>query len=91
MRFIFLYHRKLRKNSNARTVGAGRSVAGVEQMQDDVGLADFAPGALDAEELDLVDRVVDGAGAGGVDDVQRDAFDLDGLADLVAGGAGDSA
>ncbi len=48
--------------------------------------ADGFPGALDADALDLVGRVL--AQAGGVDDVERNAVDLDRLAHAVARGAG---
>ncbi|MNT96858.1 hypothetical protein D3C72_2390500 [compost metagenome] len=58
-------------------------------MQDHVRLADFSPGAFDADALDGVDGVARAADAGRVDDVERNAFDLDGFADLVARGAGD--
>jgi hypothetical protein len=56
-------------------------------MQHHVGAADGFPRALDADPLDLVGRLL--PQAGGVDDMQRDTFDLDGLAYAVAGGAGD--
>ncbi len=57
-------------------------------MQDNIGLAHFAPGAFDADALDQVDPLVERANASRVDDVERNAFDLDRLADLVARGAG---
>ena len=55
-------------------------------MNDDIGLLDLGPGALDA---DLLDGVVGVAQAGGVDEVDGYAFDADLLDDAVAGGAGD--
>ena len=54
------------------------------QEQHRVGGLDVAPGALDADALDLVLAL---AQAGGVEHVQRHAFDLDGLPHHVAGGA----
>ena len=78
----------LRECRDDSFVFRARPQAGVEQVQDHVGLADLSPGALDADALDRVDAFI-GADAGGVDDVERDAFDLNGLGDLVAGGAGD--
>ena len=55
-------------------------------MNDDIGLLDLGPGALDA---DLLDGVVGVAQASGVDEVDGYAFDADLLDDAVAGGAGD--
>ena len=51
-----------------------------------VALADLAPGALDADALD---GILSLAQARGVDDVQRNAFDLYRLAQGIARGAGD--
>mmetsp|Transcript_32493 Transcript_32493/g.76308 ORF Transcript_32493/g.76308 Transcript_32493/m.76308 type:complete len:400 (-) Transcript_32493:129-1328(-) len=61
--------------------------AEVVQEEHHVGVGDRVPAARHADALDLVGRVI--AQAGGVGDVQRHALDLDGLADLVARGAGD--
>ena len=55
------------------------------QKQDRVGLLNLAPGPFDP---DLFDCIVADAQSRGVDHVQRHTFDLDGLADHVAGGAG---
>ncbi|MCY1238188.1 hypothetical protein D9M72_509130 [compost metagenome] len=62
-------------------------VGGVDQVQHDIRAADRVPGAVDANALDFIGGVL--AQAGGVDDMQRDAVDLDGLAHAVARGAGD--
>jgi hypothetical protein len=59
------------------------------QEEHRVGVADGLPAAADADALDLVAGLVVAAQAGGVDHVQRHAFDLDRLADAVARGAGD--
>lgn len=67
-------------------VGGGETVAHIHQAHDHVGAFDLLPGAGDADLLDLVGGL---AQAGGVGDVERDAFDLDGFAQCVAGGAGD--
>ena len=55
-------------------------------MDDNIGLLDLGPGALDADSLD---RVVGVAQAGSVDEVDGHAFDADLLDDAVTGGAGD--
>ena len=58
----------------------------VVQEQHQIGLGDLAPAARDADALDLVGGL---AQARGVDHMHRHTLDLDGLADLVAGGARD--
>ncbi|MNQ80513.1 hypothetical protein D3C85_954980 [compost metagenome] len=58
----------------------------IHHEQHPVGLLNLGPGALDADLLNLVLGV---AQAGGVDDVQRHAIQVDVLAQHVAGGAGD--
>ena len=79
-------------------IGAGRSAAGIEQMQDHIGLFHFSPGARDADAFDRIDHIGLFAvfrfillvtDTGGVDDIERNALDMDGLGDLVARGAGD--
>ena len=55
-------------------------------MHDDIGFPDLGPGTLDADALD---HIVGLAQAGGVDQVDRHAFDADLLDDAIAGGAGD--
>ena len=57
----------------------------VVQEDDRVGALDLGPAARDADALDFVGAF---AQAGGVDDVDRHALDLDRLADLVARRAG---
>ena len=63
----------------------------VVQEDHRIGLGNRRPAACDADALDFIDlrRLAIAAQAGGVDDVQWHALDLDRLADLVAGGAGD--
>src|SRR6185369_5020774 len=58
---------------------------GIDQQEDDIGALDFLPAAFDADFLDFV---LGFAQAGGVDDVQRNALDLDGRAQRVACRAG---
>ena len=63
-----------------------RQLVSRAQVNDDIGLLDLGPGALDA---DLLDGVVGVAQASGVDEVDGHPFDADLLDDAVAGGAGD--
>ena len=56
------------------------------QKQHRIGPGDLAPGALNADALDLVHPIA-GAQAGCVHHMQRHPFDLDGLLHHVAGGA----
>ena len=63
-----------------RSIQTGQIV----QEQHYVSPGDFRPGPLDA---DLLHQVAALAQAGGVDHMHRHTFDLDGLLDLVAGGA----
>ena len=67
-------------------IGRGETGAVVEQQQDAVGPFDGLPGAANAFPLHHVLAL---AQTGGVDDVQRQAVDVDLLAQHVAGGAGD--
>ena len=60
----------------------------VMQKNHRIRLGDGVPAAANADALYLVSGLAVGAQAGCVHDVQRHAFNLDGLADLVAGGAG---
>ena len=62
--------------------------AGIGDFQQQVRRFDLAHGALDALRLDPVRRL---AHAGGVDQAQRDAVQVDDFLDGVAGGAGDLA
>ena len=55
------------------------------QKQHDVGIGNGVPGTCNAH---LLDHVLAVAQAGGVDDVDRYTFNLDGLLDLVTRGAG---
>ena len=83
------HHRHVRREGgDDRFIAGARPQVRVQQVQDHVGLADLSPGALDADALDHVDVVADRADAGGVDDIERDALDLDRLAHLVARGPG---
>ena len=68
-----------------RRLGGGGGGA-VNHKQHSVGLFDLVPRTFDADTLNLVAGV---AQAGGVDDVQRHAVDMDMFAQDVAGGAGD--
>ena len=56
------------------------------QENNRIGIANFIPGTLDSHFLNQVNAV---SQPGGVHHVHRHAFDLDGLLDLVSGGAGD--
>ncbi len=58
----------------------------IHHEQHPIGLLNLGPGTLDADLLHLVLGI---AQAGGVDDVQRHAIQMDVFAQHVAGGAGD--
>lgn len=66
---------------------AGR-LAGIDDFDDEVGAVEFALGALDADALDVVMGL---AQAGGIDQAERDAVNLDDFLNGVAGGAGGGA
>jgi hypothetical protein len=66
-------------------VGIGYAAAGIDQQQHHVGTFDFLPAAFDA---DLLDDILGVPQASGIDDVQWNAFDLDGRAQGIARGAG---
>jgi hypothetical protein len=53
---------------------------------DEIGLRELAPRALDAEPLELIDRL---AQSRGIDQRERHALDLDRLAQRIARRAGD--
>ncbi len=73
-------------SASACAYAGGRASRQVVQEQHRIGAFDLAPGARDADLLDLVGAV---AQAGGIDHMQRHALDLDGLRHHVAGGARD--
>ena len=62
--------------------------AGIQQNQNRIGFLQSIPGAGDAHLLDYIARL---AQAGRVYDMQWYAADLDGLANGIAGGAGNFA
>src|SRR6185295_16911974 len=63
-----------------------RRPASLLYHQDEIGLRELAPRALDAEPLELVCRL---AQSGGIDQRERHALDLDRLAQRIARRAGD--
>ena len=67
-------------------VGRRHAAPRIDDLQDHVGTTDLPPAPLDADPLH---RVVGLAQAGGIDDVQRNTLDLDGLAQSIARRAGD--
>ena len=66
-------------------VGITDALSGIHQQKHHIGPLDFLPAALDADSLDDIIGV---AQAGGVDDVQRNALDLDGRTQGIAGATG---
>ena len=78
-----------RKARHDGVVAAGRTATGVQNMQHDIGISDCCPSAQNADALYLAVGLVGFANAGGVDDVDRDAFDMNGFGNFVAGSAGD--
>src|SRR5450830_147678 len=68
-----------------------RAAIGIEHMQNHISLGYLTPGAFDADTLHFVRaiaRCVSVTNTGSIDDIERHAFDLDGLGDLVARRAG---
>jgi hypothetical protein len=68
--------------------GGGGGEAGIDDFDDEVGAFEFLVGALDADALDFVATFAE---AGGIDEAEGDAVDLDDFLDGVAGGAGGGA
>ena len=68
--------------------GGGGGLAGVDDFEDEVGAFEFGLGALDADAFDVVEAFAE---AGGVDEAEGDAVDLDDFFDGVAGGSGGGA
>ena len=69
--------------------GGGRGgLAGVDDFEDEVGAFEFGLGALDADAFDVVEAFAE---AGGIDEAEGDAVDLDDFFDGVASGAGGGA
>ena len=77
------------QSRNDLLIGACRATARIQNMQDHIGLFDCAPGARDANPLDFTIGIGFIAYAGGVDDVDWYAFDMNRFGDLVPCGASD--
>ena len=75
--------------SCARWYSGDRVSRQVMQYQHRIGAADLGPAALNADALDLIERVIGRTQARGIDHVHRHAVDLNRLRDLVARGARD--
>ena len=78
--------RLLRQARKDFSVAFANARSAVDKQDNGIGTVDFSPGAVNADPFDFIIRITQ---AGGIDDMQRNALDMQSSTDDIARGAGD--